>query len=494
MEKLKEKILKHDNLIMILIMLLISSSFLLTISLDANDELWNFSNIYKMTNGLQIYKDLNVIVTPLFFFLGKIILETFGTNYLIFRIYSVVILNTCVFFCIYQIFRKLQMQKLNAMFFTVFFMIIQMIILLNGFYNFLAILFVLLGIFWELKVSEEKKYKNMVQGLITFLIFLSKQNIVIFYLLGRILYFFIKEDKKDLIKLCIELISSAICLVLFLLYMYVTDNLFAFLDYTVGGLKEFSKNNMFGSITGLITIIAEIGISIFMIWMAKNKKIPLKKQERNNILLLASISLFMLGIAYPIFNTAHVFIGSIVFIVMMIYVLDLLIFKPLLYTGKINKIKKWLIIIAVFTLLGGNLWYNMQRYETIKEFSYGIETPYYGVLVEKEKREEIDEILQYIKQEEAAGRNVKIISYYANLYMNLLERNNGEMDLPFYGNLGKDGEEGLIEQIKQLRNTKILILTQEDEDYQESKKVMYYIKENYPKEGEIRQFSIYYAE
>ena len=150
MEKLKEKILKHDNLIMILIMLLISSSFLLTISLDANDELWNFSNIYKNTNCFEIYKDLNVIVTPLFFFLGKIILETFGTNYLIFRIYSVVILNTCVFFCIYQIFRKLQMQKLNAMFFTVFFMIIQMIILLNGFYNFLAILFVLLGIFWEL--------------------------------------------------------------------------------------------------------------------------------------------------------------------------------------------------------------------------------------------------------------------------------------------------------------------------------------------------------
>ena len=491
---MKEIIKKHDNTIILFIMLLISSSFLLAVPLDANDELWNFSNVYKMVNGYQIYEDLNVIVTPLFFYLGKIILEIFGANYFVFRIYGVVVLNTCVFFLIYQIFKKLKMQKVNSIFFTIFFMIIQMVVLLNGFYNFLGILFVLLGIYWELEVSEDKKYKSVMQGLITFLIFLSKQNVVILYLLGRILYFFIKEEKRDWKKMCLELATSAICLILFLMCMYAIEYLPAFLDYTVGGLNEFSKNNIFGSITGLITIIAEIGISLFIIWMAKNKKIPLQEQERNHILLLSSISLFMLGIAYPIFNTAHVFIGSIIFIFMMIYVIDLLIFKPLLYTEKINRVKKWLVIIAVFTLLGSNLWYNIQKMKTLEEFSYEIGSPYYGVLVEEEKRKEIDEILQYINQEEQARRDVKIISYYANLYMNLLERNNGEMDLPFYGNLGKDGEDGLIEQIKQLKNTKILILTQEDTMYQESKKVMEYIKENYPKEGEIGQFSIYYAE
>ena len=494
MEKLKRKILKHDNIIMFFLMLLLSSSFLLAVPLDANDELWNFSNIYKMVNGYQIYEDLNVIITPLFFYLGKIILEILGANYFAFRVYGVVVLNTCVFFLIYQIFKKLKMQKINSIFFAVFFMIIQLMILLNGFYNYLAIFFVLLGVFWELKVSEDKKYKSVVQGLITFLIFLSKQNVVILYLLGRILYFLLKQEKKEWKKMCLELATSVICLILFLIYMYITNRLSAFLDYTVGGLKEFSKNNMFGSIIGIITIIAEIGISIFVIWMAKNKKMPLQEQERNHILLLTSISLPMLGIAYPIFNTAHVFIASVIFIVMIVYVLDLLIFKPLLFTKKINRIKKWLILIAIFTLLGGNLWYNIQKMKTLEEFSYEIGSPYYGVLVEEEKRKEIDEILQYINKEEQAGRDVKIISYYANLYMNLLGRNNGEMDLPFYGNLGGDGENGLIEQIKQLKNTKILILTQEDTIYQESKKVMNYIKENYPKEGEIRQFSIYYAE
>ena len=170
---MKEIIKKHDNIIILFIMLLISSSFLLAVPLDANDELWNFSNVYKMVNGYQIYEDLNVIVTPLFFYLGKIILEIFGANYFVFRIYGVVVLNTCVFFLIYQIFKKLKMQKLNSIFFTIFFMIIQMVVLLNGFYNFLAILFVLLGIYRELDVSEDKKYKTVMQGLITFLIFLS---------------------------------------------------------------------------------------------------------------------------------------------------------------------------------------------------------------------------------------------------------------------------------------------------------------------------------
>ena len=55
----------------------------------------------------------------------------------------------------------------------------------------------------------------------------------------------------------------------------------------------------------------------------------------------------------------------------------------------------------------------------------------------------------------------------------------------------KSGEEGMIQQIKELRNTKILILTQEDSTYQESKKVTDYIRDNFIKEGEISRFTIY---
>ena len=52
--------------------------------------------------------------------------------------------------------------------------------------------------------------------------------------------------------------------------------------------------------------------------------------------------------------------------------------------------------------------------------------------------------------------------------------------------------EKLIEEIKQLRNTKILIKTnEEDVFWQESKKIREYIKNNYIKEETIEDFDIY---
>ena len=97
----------------------------------------------------------------------------------------------------------------------------------------------------------------------------------------------------------------------------------------------------------------------------------------------------------------------------------------------------------------------------------------------------------YIKRKNSEGIEVKVISYFSNLYMNALNKNNGDMDLPFYGNFGKGGEEGFIEKIKQLKNTEVLILKEEDNFFQESKKVTDFIRENYKQTGEIERFLIY---
>ena len=58
-------------------------SFLLKV--DVGDEIINMQSIVKMLNGNLIYKDFNVIITPLFFYLGKIFLS-FADNILAFRI------------------------------------------------------------------------------------------------------------------------------------------------------------------------------------------------------------------------------------------------------------------------------------------------------------------------------------------------------------------------------------------------------------------------
>ena len=66
------------------------------------------------------------------------------------------------------------------------------------------------------------------------------------------------------------------------------------------------------------------------------------------------------------------------------------------------------------------------------------------------------------------------------------------MDLPFYGNLGQDGEDGLIASIKNLKNTKVLILKEGETRSQESEKMKEFIRKNYEKVEEISLFEVYY--
>ena len=65
------------------------------------------------------------------------------------------------------------------------------------------------------------------------------------------------------------------------------------------------------------------------------------------------------------------------------------------------------------------------------------------------------------------------------------------MDLPFNGNMGKDGANGVINQIKSLQNSKVLITKEKDDIYQESTQIREYIQNNMKLIGEISQFLIY---
>ena len=77
----------------------------------------------------------------------------------------------------------------------------------------------------------------------------------------------------------------------------------------------------------------------------------------------------------------------------------------------------------------------------------------------------------------------------------MLNRSNGVFDLLFMGNFGKDGENGMLKQISELKNTNILI--EKDENnlcWQESKKIKKYIQENFKCVGQINSFYIYEIE
>ena len=73
--KITNFIEKHNNIFVAMLIFVSIFGITLNVNLESSDELWNFQNIYKMYNGFQIYKDANVIITPLFFWIGEIILK-----------------------------------------------------------------------------------------------------------------------------------------------------------------------------------------------------------------------------------------------------------------------------------------------------------------------------------------------------------------------------------------------------------------------------------
>lgn len=68
----------------------------------------------------------------------------------------------------------------------------------------------------------------------------------------------------------------------------------------------------------------------------------------------------------------------------------------------------------------------------------------------------------------------------------------GDFDLYFLGNLGKDGDEGLVSRLQKMKNT--ISLTEKNEDEfvgQEATKTRDFIVQNWRKIGEIEEYIVY---
>lgn len=75
--------------------------------------------------------------------------------------------------------------------------------------------------------------------------------------------------------------------------------------------------------------------------------------------------------------------------------------------------------------------------------------------------------------------------------VNIGLKGDGIFDLPFIGNLGKEGKNALINKIKEYKDTYVLIHTAK-ECWQESDEFRNYIKDNYEYIENICDFSVYY--
>lgn len=486
-----------------------------------SDEMINFLNIYKMANGIEIYKDINVIITPLFFYIGEYIFNIFGSNVLVFRIYNLILLTIMYLLC-YVILKKLKIRKNLALMYTLLILMFTNKLGLGGTnYNILSFVFFELGILSLLKYNNNEKTKNkyfdkiqknidMVQGLILFLVIFSNHKLGFGYFLGLIVYYLIFSKKKKEAFTSISKVILINCMLfsIYAIYLYLNNNLYNFINYTILGIIEFGSKNTHAGIQDVINTILYISIWIITIITNIVVKKALKKAKNNNnneeennkikeycrnssILLIFSISSIVLVI--PILNEYHSILCTIIFLINIMYSINFLV-MPILEGKKLTKI---IIILNLAIILFTGI-------KSIKDINIYIsemkkipkESHFYGGVIEENLENQIKEVTKYIKnQKENENRDVIILSTYAPIYsIELNDLKNGVYDWALRGNLGKDGEEGLINKIKELKNTQILLLD-ETEDSKEIYQFAYdakeYIENNMKYIGKIQNFNIY---
>lgn len=511
MKNIAKFIKKHDNIFAFILIALIMLGKVYNIGISNTDEMYNFFNSYKLANGLTIYADNNVIITPLFFYISSIILKIFGENILVFRTINLIVSSSMFFLC-YLILKELKVNKKFSLLYTLLIItLISSIISGGANYITLSYTFYLLGFLLIIKMKKGT-LKSIIQGLILFLVFLSYQKLGAGYFIAIVAYEIINKDAKSLLK---ELFTAFILLISFLAYLYTQNNLLNFIDYAILGISEFgSKNwiiegNIFSILLFLMlpimTLIAIIAIAKATKANTNNQRVnnenisqPIPKNQNINFkyteIKKQSLSIFSFSIcAYiiivPILNIFHIYMASILMIINLMNIICYLL-KPILEEKCIKTIINTIIvciIILFLTYSTSGMWKYLNKVNNIPKDSH-----FYGAIIDEELKKTILEVGEYVKNN---NKNTIVLSTYApliSLYLNDLD--NGDYDLPLRGNFGSKGEKGVLEKIKKLENTQILLLHETDKEkeiYQFAYNIADYIKQNYTYIGQINKFDIY---
>lgn len=422
--------------ILILIIIFIYTGILITYSNADNDLIWNYGFSYNFANHLLMYKDYNMVITPLYPFLGGILMRILGNNFLIFNLYNT-ILSTILYYYLYKKYPHTFIPS-----------IILISFILRPSYNFLVLFLVLI----LLNINEEKDFFI---GFILGLLFLTKQSFILLILPS--IYLITKP--KRLFK---RIGAFFLPCLFFLIYFILTNTFLDFLNYTFLGLFSFSSKNSFLNI-GTIFILSLI-IYLFLYYL-KTKDIK--------VLYLITYQIM----AYPIFNTMHIILSIIPVI---IYFLDKLVKKKKYNLNYLRYFNYFVSILLICPVLSIPLQYlNKDLVEGENALEYKDISRSY--LVNKD----------LFLKEVPNLNNTYFLMYDAYIYKYLLNNPITSYDLLLNGNLGYNGEERVIDYFNSLDSNTYFVLNRVYTGGQLSKNIDAYIRNHYLKVKDFQKFTLY---
>ncbi len=491
--------------LIIAILLLILTSIIMVKPLNDLDEIWNYNFARNIVDGNMPYKDFNMIQMPLVPALCAIFLNLFGNELMIMRMIAI-LLCTIILFITYKILEVLKVNKwLNYTF-----LIFLIYILKDHFridYNFFVLANVLWIIYIELKTICEKtkeelltsSKKDVALGILAGICICSKQTTGVFVAIVLVGYNIINvsnfKEFKLLIKKAIYRVIG-IFIPLLLLCIYFTWNHLwnDFIDYCILGIGTFSNSIPYSNLLtnrNIFIKMLSIIVPIFLISMIGNifgNKYK-KKEFNRNLLIIVSYAIAEMVVVFPISDDIHFLVGAFPTMIGMVYGISILSRKRKNTKVKIfiKEYLKAFNILAV-TILGmvsiASL-YNYvicaRQYTTLNHFN--------SIIQSQEQIDSIKSVGEYIQKQD---KDVYILDATAAIYTIPLNQYTKNYDMFLIGNLGGNGEEGIIEDLQKKENYIVLIKNdQYSRNWQNPEKVREYIIENIDKIGEIDTFDIY---
>lgn len=514
---------KNRTLLSITIVLL---SFLFDVFIQLSyygsnlDFFWNYNFGLQISNGVLPYTGFNIVITPLLSFITGGVLKLFGRSIVIYII-LLSLLKTSLIFIFSKVSSSLIEKRSEIEKFKVFMLSFLGIHLLiyNFFfeYNYFAILFLLLILYLEIKLyrKNEEDYKlHFLIGICASLSLLSKQSIGLVILIFIILKILLFDKEKKAKKILFRLLGGIVPLIIFLIYLLYTKSLNSFIDYCILGLNDFKDNyTSYGKfINQLFRYNSDEGIYMFFhYWRAylfplimiyfcyklyKQFKSKNKLYPYTYVLVLfysvASFSCF-----YPICDLTHILPG--------ILPISILILNSLYdkITGiKVNRILKKVFIIWGISLLFIfylNPFVNYISCLTNNNKDYVVLDSKYqnisSIVMSKNLLNITDNLISFEKNMNTKGIKVIVLFQDAVLYHLPQNKYYKDFDLFMRGNFGKNGENRLINEIKNQKDTIYLVIKDDILKYENINQmpinVINYVKNNLKKEGEIFIYDIY---
>ena len=512
MKKEKIKAISKDFILFIFIAVMVFS--IIAINPISNlDEIWNYNTARAITQNLIPYKDISMITTPLLPMITAIFLKLIANEVIVSRVLASVLWGG-VLFSIFKILKLLIKEENTCLIITALLgLLFRDCYCID--YNILSLMFSLVILYIELKNIDKPHFENnkndFLIGILAGLTVCTKQSIgailAIIVVGYKIIFVQNKKEFIEYLKTAFKrIIGILIPMILVCIYLIETNSLQDFINYAVLGISTFSNKIPYAQLMNNdkkeIQILSRImpfillAMAVLTIMLQNKKKKENIGNTDNKILTILIYSLSTIIIMYPISDEIHFLIaGTITFIGLayILYLLGITIYNKINLQSKkkIYKITSLMISIIAIAFIAVRGIENITEY-TKQEKNETIEH-YKNIQISEYLQERINEIDNFILEQEKENKKVYILDAEAAIYMIPINNYNKDYDMFLKGNIGKDGQEGQIQKIKQKETNEIILIRKRNlqSNWQTPTEVVNYVRENLEFMGEVSIYEVY---